>query len=157
MELITDDFIERIIKSGDLAEAQIRIRGSVAHPRVNALPKKLTTWTLICEEITDTEHESDWYDTVIAELLRRGFSYEQIDQMRRFAWRTAGWLNYDCVLWEWVFLDEKHIQHALDLQLETGRITPAQHHDGLLYLADPTGAPPTLQCSGPEKTVKHGE
>ena len=35
--------------------------------------------------------------------------------MRRFAWKTVGWLNYDKMMWEWGGLDEKDIEMALGL------------------------------------------
>ena len=81
---------------------------------------------LVCEEILDTEHDADSYDDILAELARRGFDDDQIDRMRGFAWETAGWLNYDKMLWEWCSLDEGDIRMALEFQLKDGIITPTQ-------------------------------
>ena len=57
--------------------------------------------------------------------------------MRAFAWQTAGWLNFDKMLWEWVSLDEDHIRMALDCQLKEGLITPEQHSERLSYIENP--------------------
>ena len=66
----------------------------------------------------DTDHEPEGFDAVFAELVKRGFSFDEIDEMRVLAWKTAGWLNYDLMLWDWVHLDEKDMRKALDLKLE---------------------------------------
>src|SRR5689334_14598767 len=120
MPVITPEFVDRIIRSGPLTEARRRTQDGSACPRNKAQWDKFSSWSLICEEILDTEHAPDWYDDIVAELGRRGFSVEQIDTMRRFAWETVGWLNYDKMLWEWCSLDEKDIRMALDWQLGEG-------------------------------------
>jgi len=142
MAVVTEEFIEDVIRTGSLAQAAERTRRGAAHPRSGAQWDKLSTWSLICEEILDTEDTPQWYDAVVGELLRRGFSYEQLNQMRRFAWRTAGWLNYDKMLWDWVSLDEDDIHRALDWQLRDGLITATQHARSLAYLSDPTRSSP---------------
>lgn len=131
MSIITPEFVERVVRSGPLAEARRRTQYGSAHPKNKAQWDKFSSWSLVCEEILDTEHAPDWYDDIIAELRRRGFSYDQIDAMRRFAWETAGWLNYDKMLWEWGRLDEKDIRTALDWQLRDGLITQEQYEHGV--------------------------
>jgi hypothetical protein len=81
--------------------------------------------------VIDTDHHPEGYDAVYAELIQRGFSSDEIDEMRRFAWRTAGWMNYDLKLWDWTNLNEDDIQKALDLQLEKRMIKRAQYDQDL--------------------------
>jgi len=135
MNIITPEFVDRVIETGPLAEARRRTQDGLARPKNNARWEKFSSWALICEEILDTAHPADWYDDIIAELGRRGLTFEQIDVMLRFAWETVGWLNYDKVLWEWVTLDEEDIKLALDWQLREGRITQQQYAAGLAFLA----------------------
>ena len=137
MTVITPDFVQRIVLNGSLAEAQKRLHGQPVCPKSNVQWDKFSSWSLICEEVLDTEHDLSWYDDVLAELTRRGFSHSQINRMRAFAWQTAGWLNFDKMLWEWVSLDEDHIRMALDCQLKEGLITPEQHSERLSYIENP--------------------
>ncbi|WP_395738197.1 hypothetical protein [Prosthecobacter sp.] len=141
MTVVTPEFIEGIIRSESFTLAQARARAGTACPKNQAHWEKFSTWTLICEEVLDTEHDADWYDDVLAELTRRGFSHEQINRMRIFAWQTAGWLNFDMMLWEWVSMDEKHIRRALDWQLEKRLISPLQHTDRVYYIENPSLIP----------------
>ena len=122
---VTPDFIQGIIRDGLLTKAMARAREGTAHPKNKLRGEGFSSWALICEEALDTQHDADWCDDIVAELTRRGFSYEQIDRMRSFAWQTAGWLNFDMMLWEWVSLDEQHIRTALDWQFKDGLITQA--------------------------------
>jgi hypothetical protein len=141
MVVITREFVDRILQTGPLAEARRRAQDGSARPRNTAHWHKFSSWALICEEILDTEHPTDWYDDILAELGRRGFTFEQIDAMRRFAWETVGWLNYDKMLWEWCGLDEKDIKLALDWQLREGRIARPQYDAGLSFLEQPGPVP----------------
>jgi hypothetical protein len=143
MPVITPEFVDRIIRSGPLTEARRRTDDGSACPRNKAHWDKFSSWSLICEEILDTEHAPDWYDDIVAELSRRGFTVEQIDTMRRFAWESAGWLNYDKMLWEWVSLDEKDIRMALDWQFRERLITREQYEDGLAFIENPRRAQPS--------------
>lgn len=134
MAVITKEFIDQVIQTGPLAEACHRTLNGSARPKNKALWDKFSSWNLICEEILDTEHSTDWYDDIIAELVRRGFTFEQIDSMRRFAWETVGWLNYDKMLWEWCSLDEKDIKLALDWQLRERKISQEQFDAWMIFL-----------------------
>jgi hypothetical protein len=134
MAVITPEFVEHIIGSGSLTEAASRLKAGTAHP-IN-LPE-WGTWSLICEEILDTDDDDHWYDSIVAELVRRGFDYDQIDAMRRFAWKTAGWLNFDKALWEWGHLDEKAMRTALDSQLRDKLIKQDEYNEGLTIIEDP--------------------
>lgn len=71
---------------------------------------------MVCEEVIDTDHDPEGYDAVYAELIKRGFDHNEIDDMRRLAWRTAGWMNYDMMLWDWVSLDENDIRDAIEIR-----------------------------------------
>jgi hypothetical protein len=140
MHAITPEFVDRVIRAGPLTEARRRIQEGSACPRNKAQWNRLSSWALICEEILDTEHAPDWYDDIIAELNRRGFTFEQLDAMRRFAWESVGWLNYDKMMWEWVHLDERDIRLALDWQLREGVISIARYNEGLAFMQNPRDA-----------------
>ena len=51
---------------------------------------KFTTWTIICEEMLDTQFPRRYFEEAREELHRRGITDAEIAEMRRFAWLTAG-------------------------------------------------------------------
>jgi len=142
MTVVTPKFIQGIIRDGPFTRAMARARDGTARPKNKLRGEQFSSWALVCEEALDTEHDMDWYDDIVAELTRRGFGCDQIDRMRIFAWQTAGWLNFDKMLWEWVSLDEKDIRMALDWQLKDGLITKAQHDERLSFIEHPSCLPP---------------
>ena len=91
--------------------------------QVEPRTRQLSNWALICEEMVDTTRSDDYYEQVVAELRRRGLADLEIDEMRDFAWRTAGWLNFEKMLWDWCTLDEADIQLAIELQHQAGEIS----------------------------------
>lgn len=129
--IINREFLRRIRHSGGLALAAKRVQGSGAH--YEPMPK-MSTWSLVCEEVLDTEHGPAHYDRVVAEIFRRGISPDELEDMRIFAWKTAGWLNFDKTLWDWCLLDEDDIRFALDWMLRDGIITATQRSEYLNYL-----------------------
>jgi hypothetical protein len=131
-EVITESFLKKIKTEGDLAKASRRLLGDL--DKYERLPK-MPTWTLICEEITDTQHEPLYYERIVAELKRRGIDNKELKKMRLFAWETAGWLNYEKMLWEWVSLGSNDIRKALDCQVNEGEITDEHRREALEYLA----------------------
>jgi hypothetical protein len=44
--------------------------------------------------------------------MRRGVSEEEFRAARKFMWLTVGWLNFKCMLWDWMELDEEDIRKA---------------------------------------------
>lgn len=139
MEQITEAFVDDVLRTGALTQAQARIKNGTAAPLTEGYAE-FGTWSLVCEEVLDTEEDPERYDRVVAELLRRGISLDEINQMRRFAWLTAGWLNYDRMLWEWCLLDERHIRKALELQLRDGLISVDQFAESMTYVDRYTGS-----------------
>jgi hypothetical protein len=119
MVIITKEFVDQVIQNGLLAQhgagrRTVRHDRGTTHAGTDFRPGRSFAkrfWT---------PSSADWYDGIVAELSRRGFTSDQIDTMRRFAWETVGWLNYDKALWEWCSLDEKDIKLALDEQLREG-------------------------------------
>ena len=83
---------------------------------------KLSTWSLVCEEVLDTEPDPGLLKQYDGELLRRGFKDEEIQDMRHFAWLTAGWLNFEKMLWDWCSLDETDIAMAVEWQRKDGLV-----------------------------------
>ncbi len=57
------------------------------------------------------------------ELNRRGISDKEYHELRRFAWLTAGWLNYEKMLWDWCSLDVTDIYRAIEWQYSDGWIS----------------------------------
>jgi hypothetical protein len=137
MIVVTPEFIDEVMRTGALAQALERSRLGTAGPRNAANWSKFSTWQLICEEILDTEHEPHWLDDIVAELGRRGFSVSQIQGMQRFAWRTAGWLNYDLMVWDWCNLDASDIRRALQRQLEMGIVSEREYESSLQLVEHP--------------------
>jgi hypothetical protein len=95
----------------------------------------MSTWALVCEEVVDTEYSPDHYERIAAELLRRHISITELEEMRVFAWETAGWFNFDKMVWDWCSLDEEDIQKAIKWQAEEGEIDAAEADNRLAYLA----------------------
>jgi len=75
---------------------------------------KLSNWEIVCQEILDTEYSHVYYQRCYDELRKRGKSEQEIFEMRRLAWYTAGWLNFPMMVWDWVSLDEKDIFRAIE-------------------------------------------
>ena len=61
-------------------------------------------------------------------IFARFLSADEIDEMRKLAWRTAGWLNYDMMVWDWCNLDESDMRRALELKLAK-RLTGKKSYD----------------------------
>jgi len=137
MTVVTPELVQRILRSGGFTDAQTRLHNGTALPKNKADWNMYSSWALICEEVLDTEHDPDWYDDILAELTRRGFNFGQIDRMRAFAWQTAGWLNYDRMLWEWITLNEDDMRIAIDYQLKDGIISPTEHAERMTCIEHP--------------------
>jgi hypothetical protein len=101
---------------------------------------KLSAWEIVCEEVLDTMHPRVYYERARQELRQRGISDEEYGRMRRFAWLTAGWLNFEKMLWEWCSLNEKDIYQAIRWQFQEGWISRAER-DRLLAFAKRYDAP----------------
>jgi hypothetical protein len=54
--------------------------------------------------------------------------------MRVFAWQTAGWFNFEKMVWDWCSLDEKDILKAIEWQEKEGEITSAERKEFEAYL-----------------------
>ncbi len=89
---VTSGFIKGIIRSGRLTEARLRFDAGEGNPSDWNFATK-SCWSIVCEEVLDTDHEAKAYDAIYAELIWRGFSPDEIDGMRSLAWKTAGWMN----------------------------------------------------------------
>jgi len=135
---ITEEFLHRISHEGLLSKASARLKPLEAY---EPLPK-MSTWSLICEEVVDIGHYSEHYERVLAELMRRGLSAAEIEKMRVFAWRTAGWLNFDKLVWDWCGLDESVILRAIDWQRREEKISASEAEQMELYVAQYKTMPP---------------
>jgi hypothetical protein len=152
---VTCWFIRGIIRNGRLTEARKRFEAGTARPN-NWTFESASCWSVVCEEVIDTDHDPEGYDAVYAELIRRGFSADEIDEMRKLAWRTAGWLNYDMMVWDWCSMDESDMRRALELKFEK-RLTRKTTYDHDLQMIQQflDRDPPTTKKKTAEQAV-HG-
>ncbi len=111
---ITNRFLKRISKKGRLVEA-LSLYEKLSDSEKAKLPKlpKLSSWECVLEEVLDTDHEPEGYLRFVNELINRGYSSEDIMNMRIIAWETAGWLNYEMMVWDWCNLNEKDMLDGL--------------------------------------------
>lgn len=82
-----------------------------------------SNWSIICDEVLDTEFSAVYFARAREELLARGMTDVEIQEMRRFAWLTAGWLNFECAVWDWSGMDEHDINAAIETQHSEGYIS----------------------------------
>lgn len=80
--------------------------------------QNFSNWEIVCQEILDTQHSHVHYQKCYDELKKRGKTEQEILEMRRIAWYTAGWLNYPMMLWDWVRLDESDMLRAIEWLME---------------------------------------
>ena len=128
--LVNRFFIRKIIRKGRLTEARQRFDFGSAKPSSWNVNNQ-SCWSLICEEVLDTDLDSGHYDAIYAELRRREFSATEIDQMRILAWQSAGWLNYNLMLWEWCHLDESDMREALKIKRKKWLIRKKTFTEGM--------------------------
>lgn len=95
---------------------------------------RIETWSIICEEMLDTQYPRVYFERAQEELRRRGISDSEIAEMRRFAWLTVGWLNFEMMVWEWVSLDEKDIRLAIDQQYSRKMISAEERDRKIEYI-----------------------
>ena len=87
----------------------------------------MSSWECILEEVLDTELEPEYYLRVINELIVfRGYSKEDILNMRIIAWETGGWLNFEMMVWDWCNLDEQDMIKGLNDRFEKKDISRAR-------------------------------
>ena len=94
---------------------------------------EFNTWTIICEEVLDTQFARVYFERAREELHRRGITDAEINEMRRFAWLTAGWLNFERQQWEWCNLDEGDIYRAIEWQHLEGYISADERDRRMEY------------------------
>ena len=95
--------------------------------------EKLSTWEIVCEEVLDTAHPRVYFERARLELNRRGISDTEYHELRRFAWLTAGWLNFEKMLWDWCRLDGRDVYRAIEWQFSDGWISKADREHRLAF------------------------
>ena len=120
---ITKSFLKKISKDGRILDG-LRVLDSLSVDEIAALPSlpKLTSWECILEEVIDTDHDPEYYARFANELLKRGYSRDDISSMRLIAWETAGWFNFEMMAWDWCHLSESDMVLGLKNRLKTGNI-----------------------------------
>ena len=96
--------------------------------------ERFSTWAIVCEEVLDTTYPRAYFRQVQHELERRGISGEEYQAMRRFAWLTAGWLNFEKMLWDWCSLDEDDIRLAIEWQYTEGWISTEERERRIQFM-----------------------
>jgi hypothetical protein len=102
-------------------------------PHATVVFTTLSTWEIVCQEVLDTVHPLIYHERAREELRRRGITDAEFLEMRRFAWLTAGWLNFEKMLWDWCSLDEEDIYRALEWQYSEGWISQAERDRCLAF------------------------
>jgi hypothetical protein len=92
----------------------------------NMSVSKFSNWEIVCQEILDTQLPHTYYQRCYDELRKRGKSEQEIFEMRRFAWLTAGWLNFPMMVWDWAHLSEKDILMAIEWLYDYKQISRKQ-------------------------------
>lgn len=92
-----------------------------------------STWSIVCEEVLDTEFPRVYFVRAHEELKRRGISAEELVEMRRLAWLTAGWLNFEMMLWDWCGMDVRDIYRAIEWQFSDGWISKAEREGRIAF------------------------
>lgn len=107
-----------------------------ASPASSPWVKARSICELACMEMLDGEPSPGelamWYQ----ELRCRGMSESHLQQLRKFLWLTAGWLNFEMKRWEWNRLDENDVERAIDLQLQKGLIDEPTAADMRAYFRE---------------------
>ena len=81
----------------------------------------------------DTTRPRVYFERAREELRRRTISSETYLEMRRLAWLTVGWLNYQEMLWDWNSLDEKDILRAIEWQFAEGWIDQTERENWIAF------------------------
>ena len=129
--MIANTCLRRIAQKGFLTKAADRVSKS---ERTYEPLQNMSIWGLVCEEILDTQFSAEHYERVAAELFRRGISRAELNDMRTFAWETAGWLNFVKMAWDWCGLDEGDMRLAIQWQFDDGAITDTERLERINYL-----------------------
>jgi len=96
---------------------------------------KFSTWAIVCEEVLDTAFPCSYFESARRELCGRGITDDEYAELRRMAWLTAGWLNFEKMLWDWHNLDESDVKRAIEWQLKEGWISQDEHYRRLANVA----------------------
>jgi hypothetical protein len=95
---------------------------------------KMSNWAIVCEEVLDTQFPRAYHLRAFEELRTRGISDAEIEELRRFAWLTAGWMNFEKMLWDWCGLDEQDVRRAIEWQFRDGWIDQAERQRRLEFV-----------------------
>lgn len=139
---ITESFLQKIARDGRILDG-LAFLDRLGPERRAALPSlpKSSSWECILEEVVDTDHEPEYYARFANELLKRGYSRDDIREMRLVAWETAGWFNFEMMAWDWCGLSESDMQLGLENRFKSKDIDRVRY-DRLKSLIDHYRKPP---------------
>ena len=125
---ITKTLLKKIAGDGRILDG-LRVLDHLSPEDQAALPSlpKLTSWECVLEEVLDTDHDPEYYARFAKELLERGYTRYDIQEMRMVAWETAGWFNFEMMAWEWCILSESDMHLGLDDRLRKEDVDREKH------------------------------
>jgi hypothetical protein len=129
-EFITKKFLEKVATQGRLVDA-LNLLEELPDEERARLPKlpQMSSWECVLEEVLDTDHGPEHYTRFVNELLNRGYSKPDIQKMRVVAWETAGWLNFEMMVWDWCHLSESDMIKGLEDRLSKGDISNEKYDE----------------------------
>ena len=125
---ITTKFMQSVESEGRLLEA-IESLKRMPEKQIVKLGRlnNISAWECVLEEVVDTDHEIEYYCKFVNELYARGYTEDHIREMRKIAWETAGWFNYEMMAWDWCGLDEKDMKLGLEDKYSKRVITSEEY------------------------------
>jgi hypothetical protein len=141
---ITRRFLKKIAQDGRILDGLKALESLSAEDRA-ALPELpgLTSWECMLEEVLDTDHDPEYYARFANELLRRGYTQDDIQEMRLVAWETAGWFNFEMMAWDWCHLSESDMLLGLENRFQQRNIS-RERHDELRAKIEHYREPPNM-------------
>ncbi len=129
-EFINMKFLEKVATKGRLVDA-MNLLDELSEADKAFLPKlpELSSWECVLEEVIDTDHEPEYYTRFVNELFYRGYSKHDIQKMRLIAWETAGWLNYEMMVWDWCYLSESDMHKGLEARFKKEDISKEKYEE----------------------------
>lgn len=127
---ITKHFLEKMVTDGRILDG-LRVLDSLGAADRSALPSlpEISSWECILEEVIDTDHDPEYYVKFVNALLERGYTRNDIDEMRLIAWETAGWFNFEMMAWDWCHLSESDMILGLKNRLKDGDIDRSRYDE----------------------------
>ncbi len=125
---ITKRFLKGVARNGRILDG-LRVLDELGADDSAKLPRmpNLTSWECVLEEVLDTDHDPEYYAAFANELIQRGYTRDDIQEMRLVAWETAGWFNFEMMAWDWCRLSEADMLVGLKNRFQQLNIGPQKY------------------------------